>query len=367
MADNEGTDSPVDAAASGDAGDPDADAPVADEQDSPDSAAVDGDGETATADAEAETTAEVVTEPTGEGADVEGIVEDERELIERVSEHDEDLGDAVSELVDWALETRDRNADLETAVEDLESTVDELEATVEEQADEIGDLKSRLKRKQADFQNYKKRSKKRQDQIKERATEDLVERLVDVRNDLVRAIESDHEDVESFREGVEMTLREFDRVLDEEDVEEIAPDPGDEVDPQRHEVMVQVDSQHPEGAIHDVYDSGYEMAGKVLQPARVTVSNGADHDPGADADTADGAADDPGADDAADDPGADDAADDVGTDDGAGAGTDDADEDASTAEDERAMTNEEDDATADDGTTAGSDGETTAAGNDPSA
>jgi molecular chaperone GrpE len=358
MADNEGTDSPVDAEASGDAGDPDADAPVADEQESPDSAAVDGDGETAATDAEAETTAEVVTEPTGDEADVGSVVEDERELIDRVAEHDEDLGDAVSELVDWALETRDRNADLETEVDDLENAVDELEATVEEQADEIDDLKSRLKRKQADFQNYKKRAKKRQDQIKERATEDLVERLVDVRNDLVRAIESDHEDVESFREGVEMTLREFDRVLDDEDVEEIAPDPGDEVDPQRHEVMVQVDSQHPEGAIHDVYDSGYEMAGKVLQPARVTVSNGVDHDPGADADTADGAADEPGADDTADD---------VGTDDGAGAGTDDVDEDASTADDERATTNEEDDATADDGTTAGSDGETTAAGNDPSA
>jgi len=272
MADNEGTDSSVETEASGDVADSDADAPPADEQESPDPSAAAGDGETAQTGVDAGPTAEVVTELGDDEVDVGGVVEDERELIDRVAEHDEDLGDAVSELVDWTFELQDRNAELEAEIESLESEI-------EEQDDEIDDLTARLKRKQADFQNYKKRAKKRQDQIKERATEDLVERLVDVRNDLVRAIESDHEDVESFREGVEMTLREFDRVLDDEDVEEIDPDPGDEVDPQRHEVMMQVDSARPEGAIHDVYDSGYEMAGKVLQAARVTVSNGADHDP----------------------------------------------------------------------------------------
>ena len=281
MADNEGTDSSVETEASGDVGDPDADASPADEQESPDPSAAAGDGETAQTGVDAGPTAEVVTELGDDEVDVGGV-EDERELIDRVAEHDEDLGDAVSELVDWTFELQDRTAELESEIESLESAV-------EEKDEEIDDLTSRLKRKQADFQNYKKRAKKRQDQIKERATEDLVERLVDVRNDLVRAIESDHEDVESFRDGVEMTLREFDRVLDDEDVEEIDPDPGEEVDPVRHEVMMQVDSARPEGAIHDVYDSGYEMAGKVLQAARVTVSNGADHDPeGDDEDTPEG-------------------------------------------------------------------------------
>ncbi|MFW5924444.1 MAG: nucleotide exchange factor GrpE, partial [archaeon] len=301
MADNEGTDSPVETEPTDDAGDPDADASPNDEQDSRDPSAAAGDGEVAETDVEADTVGEAVTDPDGDETDVGGVVEDERELIDRVAEHDEDLGDAVSDLVDWTFGLQDRTAELESEVESLESEVEELEATVEQKDEEIEDLTSRLKRKQADFQNYKKRAKKRQEGIKDRATEDLVERLVDVRNDLVRAIESDHEDVESLREGVEMILREFDRVLDDEGVEEIDPDPGETVDPQRHEVMMQVDSARPEGAIHDVYDSGYEMGGKVLQPARVTVSNGADHDPeGDDGDSPDDSDDSETDDDSAD-------------------------------------------------------------------
>lgn len=157
---------------------------------------------------------------------------------------------------------------------DEEGRIEGLEAELEEREERIDELESRLKRTQADFQNYKKRAKKRQQQVEERATEDLVTRLLDVRDDLKRAVEEDSEDVESLREGVEMTLAEFDRVLKDEDVSEVAPEPGSEVDPQRHEVMMRVESDRPEGTVDEVYTSGYEMAEKVLRPAQVTVSDG---------------------------------------------------------------------------------------------
>ncbi|MFT4889563.1 MAG: molecular chaperone GrpE [Halobacteriales archaeon] len=274
MTDNEGTDSSVDAESSGDLGSPDADA-TADGKDATGTPSAVEDETTTKPDEAGAVAAEAPEDAAGDAVEVGPTVEDEDELVERVADHDEELGETVEAVVDRARK--------------LEAQVADLEETIEAKDEEIDDLTSRLKRKQADFQNYKKRAKKRQDQIKERATEDLVERLVDVRNDLVRAIESDHEDVESLRGGVEMILREFDRILDDEDVEEIAPDPGDEVNPQRHEVMMRVDSGRPEGAIDEVYDAGYEMAGKVLQPARVTVSNGAEYETEeeADAETAD--------------------------------------------------------------------------------
>jgi len=109
-------------------------------------------------------------------------------------------------------------------------------------------------------------------QERERATEDLVTRLLGVRDDLVRAL--NQEDDAEIRGGVESTLGEFDRVLDDEGVAEIGPDPGTEVDPQRHEVMLRVDSEHPEGTVAEVFRPGYEMGGKVLRPAQVTVSEG---------------------------------------------------------------------------------------------
>ncbi len=171
-------------------------------------------------------------------------------------------------------ETADETSEKEESGSTDEARIEELEAELEEREDRIDDLESRLKRTQADFQNYKKRAKKRQQQVEERATEDLVDRLLGVRDNLKRAVEEESEDVGSLKEGVEMTLSEFDRVLENEDVSEVAPEPGSEVDPQRHEVMLRVESEQPEGTVAEVYTPGYEMAEKVLRPAQVTVSEG---------------------------------------------------------------------------------------------
>ncbi|TYL38977.1 nucleotide exchange factor GrpE [Natronococcus pandeyae] len=227
--------------------------------------------------------------------------EDVQELLDRITEHDDDLAHQVNGIVDEArqlnetvAQQREELEDLDERVEEQAETIDELRTELEESEAEVDDLKNRLKRKQADFQNYKKRAKKRQQQMKDRATEDLVERLVGVRDNLKRALEEESGDAESLRDGVEMTLREFDRVLEDENVSEITPDPGTEVDPQRHEVMMQVDSSEPEGSVADVYTPGYEMGEKVIQNAQVTVSNGTLEATGEDeaSDSENGSADD---------------------------------------------------------------------------
>lgn len=158
----------------------------------------------------------------------------------------------------------------------LEDRVAALEADLADAEDEVADLTERLQTKQADFKNYKERAKRKQDEIRERATADLVERLLDVRDNLDRALEQDETDGDgqSIREGVELTRKEFDRVLDSEDVTEIRPEAGDEVDATRHEVMMRVDSEQPSGTVEEVYRPGYEMAGNVLRTAQVTVSDG---------------------------------------------------------------------------------------------
>ena len=154
----------------------------------------------------------------------------------------------------------------------LGETLGRVDAERAEQADRVGDLESRLRRKQADFQNYKKRQKKRREEERERATEELVERLLDVRDNLARALDTDAD--ADIRGGIESTLAQFDRELDRENVERIEPDPGNTVDPVRHEVLATVPSGESEDAIADIHRPGYEMAGKVLRPAQVTVSDG---------------------------------------------------------------------------------------------
>ncbi len=171
------------------------------------------------------------------------------ELLDRLTDSDETLTEPATEL---------------------RSRIEALEDEVAEKNNEIDELTEKLSRARADFKNYKKRTKQQQAEMKARATEELVERLTDVRDNLVRALDQD--DDADIRPGVESTLESFDRALEDENVAFISPAAGDEVDPERHEVMQRVDSDQPAGTIVDIYQEGYEMADKVLQPARVTVS-----------------------------------------------------------------------------------------------
>jgi molecular chaperone GrpE len=162
------------------------------------------------------------------------------------------------------------------AITMLRNRVDALEGVLEERDEEIDDLESRLARKQADFQNYKKRQEKRMEEEKERATEDLVSRLVDVRDNLKRAL--DQEEGTDIRGGVESTLSQFDDELDRENVTPIEPEPGDEVDPQQMETLATIASDQPEGTVAQVHRDGYEMAGKVIRTAQVAVSDGSNQE-----------------------------------------------------------------------------------------
>jgi len=168
-------------------------------------------------------------------------------------------------------EEEEEITDDERSVDELEARIEELEAELDEKDAEIDELTEKLSRSRADFQNYKKRMKDKQEEMQARATEDLVSRFTKIRGNLVRALDQDAE--ADIRPGIQSTLDEFDAILEEENVEIISPEPGDEVDPQRHEVMMRVEGDQPDGTVVDVYQDGYEMAGKVLQAAQVTVSS----------------------------------------------------------------------------------------------
>ncbi|MDS0281264.1 nucleotide exchange factor GrpE [Haloarcula onubensis] len=218
------------------------------EQDAAEEATTSDDGD---ADVDSEAAPDLEEAPEDVDTDEIDLDDDaDEELVERVAEGDpEDIARELAAL-------RSRNDALEDEVEELESEADELE--------------EKLKRKQAEFQNYKKRMDKRREEEKQRATEDLVSRILDVRDNLERALDQD-EDTD-IRGGVESTLRQLDDVLDAENVDVIDPDPGEDVDPTQHQVLANVESEEEPGAIADVHRPGYEMAEKVLREAQVTVS-----------------------------------------------------------------------------------------------
>lgn len=155
------------------------------------------------------------------------------------------------------------------------SIAEEIAVLREEVAElqrERDDLESRLKRKQAEFQNYKKRQEKQREKEQARATAAIVEDLLEVRDNLSLAL--DQEEGADIREGVEATFRGLEDVLTGQGVEPIEPEPGTKTDPKRHEVLLRVESDEPAGTVAELHRPGYEMAEHVLRPAQVTVSEG---------------------------------------------------------------------------------------------
>ncbi|PSP32305.1 nucleotide exchange factor GrpE [Halobacteriales archaeon QH_10_67_22] len=210
--------------------------------------------------------------------DGDGVADALEEVVDADVEGETDLAEVDDALVERVAESGPEAAARELA--SLRVRVDGLERELDETEAENEDLTEKLKRKQAEFQNYKKRMDERREEEKQRATEDLVERLLDVRDNLVRALDQEAADAADIRDGIESTLRQFDHVLDDENVDVVEPDPGDEVDPHTHEVLMRVESDQPEDTIADVSRPGYVMAEKVIRPAQVTVSENGDESDG---------------------------------------------------------------------------------------
>ncbi len=126
----------------------------------------------------------------------------------------------------------------------------------------------------ADFDNYRKRTEGRLRQRWDRAQADLVSRMLEPLDDLLRvtALEPESASVEAIVEGVDLVERKFFRVLDEAGVEVVDPE-GEEFDPNTMEAMMSVPagSEEEDDTVERVFQRGYTFKGLLVRPARVSV------------------------------------------------------------------------------------------------
>jgi molecular chaperone GrpE len=154
--------------------------------------------------------------------------------------------------------------------EDLvEEQVDPL-AAAEKERDEYLDALQRLK---AEFDNYRKRVARDQQELAARAHERLVRELVPVLDDLERALEfaTAHEEAQ-LEDGVRLVHRALADALAKEGLSEIAAD--GKFDPHTQEALLSQPSEAEEGTVIQVLQKGYLLGDRVLRPARVVISSG---------------------------------------------------------------------------------------------
>ena len=127
----------------------------------------------------------------------------------------------------------------------------------------------------ADFDNYRKRSDERMRTRWERAQADLVSRLLDPMDDLLRISELGPETsaaADAVLEGAALVERKFFRILEEVGVEVVDPQ-GEPFDPNVMEAMMRApaDSEDDDDVVERVFQKGYVLKGQLLRPARVSV------------------------------------------------------------------------------------------------
>ncbi|MDH7602913.1 MAG: nucleotide exchange factor GrpE [Armatimonadota bacterium] len=176
-----------------------------------------------------------------------------------------------------AIEESDQQAvDVREEVEPdhLTEHIAALESELEQLRRDVDEARDRYLRVLADFDNYKKRQREETARQINLAKEELILKLLPIVDNFQRALraaEAQHS-FESLVEGVSLTLRQLQDMLEKEGVRPIEA-VGETFNPELHEALMREETdEYPENTIIDEFEKGYTMNGKVIRPARVKVA-----------------------------------------------------------------------------------------------
>jgi len=157
--------------------------------------------------------------------------------------------------------------------QELAADAAKADAEVAKLATDLEELRQTLLRRQADFDNYRKRIERERGDDSKRTTGRLIEALLPVIDSFEQALAAHREpEYANYQKGFELIYKQLvDNVtrLGAERVEPI----GKPFDPHVHQAMDRTEtSEYPDGTILQVFQPGYVFHGRVLRPAMVRVA-----------------------------------------------------------------------------------------------
>jgi molecular chaperone GrpE len=156
-------------------------------------------------------------------------------------------------------------------VEDSKNSTDT--ADVERERDEYYDL---LLRRQAEFENFKRRVNREKSEMRISGKLEVLEDLLPIIEACEKGLESMREEADSvgetYLDGYELLLKELRSVLEKHNVVEV-PGVGKAFDPNMHEAVVrEVTNDSAEGEILEEFRKGYQLGERLLRPSQVRVA-----------------------------------------------------------------------------------------------
>ncbi len=147
-----------------------------------------------------------------------------------------------------------KDAELETLKAELEAKNDQLMRTA------------------AEFDNFKKRTEREKATVAEFAKAGLIKQLLPILDNIDRAATANHDSADYIK-GIEMIVKQFEGIVANMNIEEIAQE-GDQFDPNFHEAVMHVEDESlGENVIVQVLQKGYKIGDTVIRAAMVKVAN----------------------------------------------------------------------------------------------
>lgn len=144
------------------------------------------------------------------------------------------------------------------------------------------EMRDQLLRAMAEMENLRKRSEREKTDARVYAIEKFARDLLSVSDNMARALEALPEaEREALTDGgkgllggIEMTQKELHTVLTRHGVTVIDAEPGAAFDPNLHQAVANIPSDHPNGTIASLFQAGWRIGDRTLRAAMVAVSAG---------------------------------------------------------------------------------------------
>ena len=197
-----------------------------------------------------------------------------KEMQQEIDEAEAEESAAEAEAPETAPEDAAKDAADAAAPEAQEAPEDDasaLKAQVESLKAALEEKDNRVKRLQADFENFRRRTSKEREELANVVTQDLLKSMLPILDNFDRAMAAEQKDNESFQKGVEMIYTQLHETLKNAGLE-LIDTAGQKFDPNFHQAVMRVENPDLEDdTIAQELQKGYIVKGRVIRPSMVQV------------------------------------------------------------------------------------------------
>ena len=161
----------------------------------------------------------------------------------------------------------------EEAAEETFTVTREQMEKMEKLAGQLAVLNDQHLRLAAEYDNYRKRTTREKETIYQDAKMDTIAKVLEVYDNLERAVTQDGDDDNVHKKGMEMIFHQLQGILEKLGVTVIDP-AGQPFDPERHNAVMHVDDENlGENVVAQVFQKGFLLGDRVIRFATVQVAN----------------------------------------------------------------------------------------------